>query len=225
MAKPFYKLSEEGRRLAVQSLKLSGLTKTDLGKAVGCSRQPVINFFKGVAIEQGLFLRLCDRLALDWQVVAGLARTSDSVVVMPKLGELKQSDELDLEDIDGLVKSLRQTAAESLYERCGTMRVLDMSQPVDLSDLYTSVNILEQLSSHQRRPLQDLLAQAEAGNFDRLGFGQVLQPHVPVIEAVAQHQKLSYSASRVPVNDILEHLAIQCIDGQLSQIACLCLLT
>ncbi|MGB3789799.1 MAG: NACHT domain-containing protein, partial [Phormidesmis sp.] len=213
MAKPSLQASEEGRRLAAQSLKLSGLTKTSLSSAVGCSRQPVTNFFQGVAIEQGLFLRLCDRLALDWQVVAGLAQTPESVTVTPKLDELNELDAV--EDIDGLVRSLRQTATESLYERCGTMRVLDMSQPVGLSDLYTNVNILEQVSSHQRKPLQALLAEAEAGNFDRLGFGQVLQPRVPVMKAVAQHKKLIVLGKPgAGKTTFLKHLAIQCIDGQ-----------
>lgn len=210
MAKPSLQASKEGQRLAAQSLKLSGLTKTSLSDAVGCSRQPVTNFFQGVAIEQWLFLRLCDHLDLDWQVIAGLAQTSESVTVMPKVGELSAA-----EDIDELVRSLRQTATESLYERCGTMRVLDMSQPVGLSDLYTNVNILEQISSHQRRPVRELLAEAEAGNFDRLGFGQVSQPRVPVMEAVDQHKKLIVLGKPgAGKTTFLKHLAIQCIDGQ-----------
>ncbi|MGB3787363.1 MAG: NACHT domain-containing protein, partial [Phormidesmis sp.] len=142
-------------------------------------------------------------------------QTPESVTVTPKLDELKRLDGLGAEDIDGLVRSLRQTATESLYERCGTMRVLDMSQPVGLSDLYTNVNILEQVSSHQRRPLQALLAEAEAGNFDRLGFGQVLQPRVPVMKAVAQHKKLIVLGKPgAGKTTFLKHLAIQCIDGQ-----------
>ncbi|WP_038015527.1 NACHT domain-containing NTPase [Synechococcus sp. PCC 7335] len=219
MAKPSLQASKEGQRLAAQSLTLAGLTKTSLSNAVGCSRQPVTNFFQGVAIEQGLFLRLCDRLDLDWQVIAGLTQCPDATVT-PKLSqETKKVERLDeLEettDIDWLVRSLRQTAAESLYERCGTMRVLDMSQPVGLGELYTNVNILEQISSHQRRPLQDLLVQAQAGDFDRLGFGQVLQPRVPVMEAVAQHKKLIVLGKPgAGKTTFLKHLAIQCIDGQ-----------
>ena len=59
---------------------------------------------------------------------------------MPKL-EMLAHDNIDL-----LVRSLRQTAKDSLYERCGTLRVLDMTHPLQVGDIYTDVNILEQVS-------------------------------------------------------------------------------
>ncbi|MEO1389636.1 MAG: NACHT domain-containing NTPase [Cyanobacteria bacterium J06634_6] len=213
MAKPSLQASDEGIQLAEQALTLSGLNKKSLSETVGCSRQPVTNFFKGVAIEQGLFVRLCDRLSLDWQQVAGLGSPSETAHVMPKLGPEKLS--VGSADVDELVRSLRQTAKDSLYERCGTMRVLDMTQPVDLGNIYTSVNILQQVSSHQRRKLKELLADANAGNFDRLGFSPVSQPRKPVMEAVAEHQKLIVLGKPgAGKTTFLKHLAIQCIEGK-----------
>ncbi|MEL7333398.1 MAG: NACHT domain-containing protein [Cyanobacteria bacterium J06560_2] len=222
MAKPSVSASEAGRQLAEQSLKLAGMTKKGLSEAAGCSRQPVTNFFKGVAIEQGLFVELCDRLQLDWQTVAGLSPSPMAVAVTPRLGHAmvanaSEADGLAVDGlaIDGLVRSLRKTAKDSIYERCGTVRVLDMSRPVGLNDIYTNVNILEQVSSHQRRQLRDLVAEAESGNFDRLGFGQVSHPRVPVMTAVERHKKLIVLGKPgAGKTTFLKHLAIQCIDGQ-----------
>ena len=166
MAKPSVQASQAGRQLAEQSLKLAGLTKKSLSEAIDCSRQPVTNFFKGVAIEQGLFVRLCDRLNLDWQVVAGLTPLIEAAALVPTphIASIPAVETIDLkidhegkdsrgedksdedQGIDELVRSLRTAAKDSLYERCGTIRVLDMSHPVGLSALYTHVNILEQVS-------------------------------------------------------------------------------
>lgn len=212
MAKPSLKASEAGRELAAQSLQLLGLNKTGLASAVGCSRQPVINFFKGIAIEQGLFLKICERLNLDWRVTAGLTEP-EPVEVMPKLGAWLEPD-VDAISIEALVRSLRQTAKDSLYERCGTMRVLDMTRPVDLSNIYTSVHVLKQVSSHQRRKLSEILEEANASNFDRLGFGQILHPRKPVMEAVAEHKKLIILGKPgAGKTTFLKHLAIECIKG------------
>ena len=224
MAKPSLRASETGRALAAQSLQLLGLSKTALASAAGCSRQPVINFFKGVAIEQGLFLKLCERLDIDWKVVAGLIK-SENVKVMPKLAEIGDrtaaavaapTDKtlIDSLHIDALVRSLRQIAKDSLYERCGTMRVLDMTRPVDLGDIYTSVHVLKQVSSHQRRRLAEILEDANAHNFDRLGFSQIAQPRKPVMEAVAEHKKLIVLGKPgAGKTTFLKHLAIECVKG------------
>ena len=214
MAKPSLQASKAGQQLAEQSLTLLGLTKKSLSNEVGCSRQPVTNFFKGVAIEQGLFVKLCDRLSLDWQVVAGL--TSITEPAAAKFSELKDlQDESKEKDIDTLVRSLRQTAKDNLYERCGTLRVIDMSEPIGLNQVYTDVNILEQVSSHQRLRVQDLQSKTHQEDFERIGFGVVAQPRVPVMSAVAEHKKLIVLGKPgAGKTTFLKHLAIECIDGR-----------
>lgn len=228
MAKPSLRLSDEGQVLAKQALKLLGLTKKELGESVGCSRQPVTNFFKGVAVAQSLFMLLCDRLEIEWQTVAGLTHAGAAIKADAGVGSLSAMaapfhpkiapgsvPPTAESPIDQLVQQLRQTAKDSLKERCGTMRVLDMSHPVGLSDIYTSVNILKEVSSYQRRRLKDLVADANAGNFDRLGFGQVSQPRVPVMKAVADHKKLIVLGKPgAGKTTFLKHLAMQCIEGR-----------
>lgn len=215
MAKPSLSASSQGQQMAAQSLKLAKLTKKGLAERVGCSRQPVTNFFKGVAIEQPLFVDLCDRLNLDWQVVAGLptpANTQTASTAQSTIDSLPLSDSN--ESVESLVQRLRQTAYDSLQERCGTMRVLDMSRPMTLNEIYTNVNILEKISRYQWHDMDELIASVTADDFDRVGFGQVAQAHVSAIAAVAQYQKLIVLGKPgAGKTTFLKHLAIQCIEG------------
>ena len=214
MAKPSLRASKSGQQLAEQSLKLSKMTKQRLSEVIGCSRQPVTNFFKGVAIEQSLFVALCDRLNLDWQIIAGLTDIAAPSTV-PAVASLAKPAPV---EIDVLVQQLRQTAADSIRERCGTMRVLDMTQPVDLGNIYTNVNILEKISRHQRRSLSEIADQlaesATAKDFDRLSFGEIVQKRKPAIAAVEDHKKLIVLGKPgAGKTTFLKYLAIQCIEG------------
>ncbi|MEH1801855.1 MAG: hypothetical protein V7L13_22355 [Nostoc sp.] len=50
------------------------------------------------------------------------------------------------DDIEALVQEIREQVKPNIKEKCGTMRVLDMDQPVELTGergIYTNVNILE----------------------------------------------------------------------------------
>ncbi len=70
MAKPSLRASPEGVITAKAALQRAGLTQQALRSQVGCSRQPITNFFKGVAIAQPLFISVCEQLGLDWQAIA-----------------------------------------------------------------------------------------------------------------------------------------------------------
>ncbi len=72
MAKPSLKASPQGAQVAKQALLRSGLTQQELRSQVGCSRQPLTNFFKGDAIAQTLFIRICEHLGLSWREIADL---------------------------------------------------------------------------------------------------------------------------------------------------------
>ena len=52
------------------------------------------------------------------------------------------------DDVDALVQEIREKVKLSVKEKCGTMRVLDMPQPIELTGergIYTNVNILEKI--------------------------------------------------------------------------------
>ena len=53
-------------------------------------------------------------------------------------------------NIDELIVSVRDNIYGSIYEKCGFMRVLDMSQPIGMEDIYTDVNILEKITGRRR---------------------------------------------------------------------------
>jgi predicted NACHT family NTPase len=97
-------------------------------------------------------------------------------------------------DIDTLVQQVRQQRHTKIQDQCGTMRMLDISQPIALSDIYTDVNILEQITSQQWREISDLLQpfNPESMNFDRLGLDRLFQERerVPGLNAISRYSKL-----------------------------------
>lgn len=154
-------------------------SRDDLWKACDCSRQPAIKFCSGKSVSKKLFVSFCEALKLDWEAIAGLK------TIAPVSDSAKPQT-----DIDALVQTIRQQVHADIHHRCGTMRVLDMEQPIGISDIYTSVNILEKLSGRRRLGLDDLLQDCDLENFDRFLLGQVRHERVPGLEAVARYDQL-----------------------------------
>jgi hypothetical protein len=53
--------------------------------------------------------------------------------------------------VGALAEQVRLLLIPLIQHRCGTMRVLDMPQPVGLDKIYTHVNILEKITGRGRR--------------------------------------------------------------------------
>jgi len=206
MAKPSLKASETGLQLAKQALMRAQWSQKVLSETIGCSRQPVTNFFNGKAIEQTIFIRVCDRLGLDWQAIAGFAEApGSSVNAAGAVGV----------GLDALVQSLRQHLHASIEERCGTMRILDMAHPVGINAIYTDVNILEQITGRRHRQLEDLLQELNPDDFDHLGLSQVTEERMPGLDAVQQyHRLILLGKPGAGKTTFLKYLAIQCNQGQ-----------
>lgn len=203
MAKPSLCASQQGIQAAKQALTKAGWTQKHLSILVGSSRQPITNFFKGVAIAQPIFVQICDRLNLDWQQIADFSQVVTT-------GESFPTDPLD--DINVVV--LRSKIHSSIQEQCGTMRVLDMSHPIGIEDIYTHVNILEQISGHQRKKIAQLLQEYNLEEFERLGLGKVTQERIPGLEAVQKYHKLIILGKPgAGKTTFLKYLAIQCDRG------------
>jgi predicted NACHT family NTPase len=210
MAKPSLKASANGVQVAKQALTRAGWTQKDLSTLIGCSRQPITNFFKGAAIAQSLFIQICDRLGLNWQEVADLLAPAALKPIAVKMSASGQDSEL-----SAIVQNLRQQGYASLRERCGTIRVLDMSHPIEVNQLYTHVNILEQITGRRHKRIDQLLQSCDSENFERFGLGQIVQESIPGLEAVEKYEKLIILGKPgAGKTTFLKYLAIQCNEGK-----------
>lgn len=96
------------------------------------------------------------------------------------------------DNLDKLVNQLRQQVNADLETRCGTMRILDMSQPIESGKIYTQVNILEKISSHRRREIAELFKNCNVEDFERFNLGAVTEERIQGKKAVNRHKKTIY---------------------------------
>lgn len=129
---------------------------------------------------------------------------------------LKQLNNVpDPPDIESLVADVRAQVYADIKTRCGTMRVLDMEQPIGLGAIYTSVNILEKISGRRRLGLDELLQDCDPENFDRFLLGQVRHKRIPGLQAVEEHRQLMILGKPgAGKTTFMKRLAILCNEGE-----------
>lgn len=200
MVKRAIRASKEGLEKAKFALSSQGWTQEYLAGMASCTRQTINKFFKGQPVDKSIFLDICKQLGL---VLDEIAEFEIGVEEAPQFSE-----------IDEIVQAVRERIHPAIYQRCGTMRVLDMNQPIELDDIYTSVNILEKITGRRRLAIGELLLQASSENFDRLGLGKIYERRVLALEAVSKFPKLMIIGKPgAGKTTFLKHLAMQCIDG------------
>ncbi|MBW4423858.1 MAG: NACHT domain-containing protein [Nostoc desertorum CM1-VF14] len=122
------------------------------------------------------------------------------------------------DDIDALVQEIREKIKPSIKEKCGTMRVLDMPQPIELTGergIYTNVNILEKITGRRRLDISELLQDSDPNDFERFGLNKVKEKRIPGLEAVQRHNKLMVLGKPgAGKSTFLKYLAMQCIEGR-----------
>ncbi|MEP0790374.1 NACHT domain-containing NTPase [Funiculus sociatus GB2-C1] len=148
-------------------------------------------------------MQICEKLGLEWEDIVA----QPSVALEPQTDKLEQN----ASPIDLIVQELRQKASAHIQQKCGTMRVLDMSQPINLNNIYTSVNVLEKISGRRRLEIANLIKICVPEDFDRPGFGKVCEKGVSGIKAVEKYSKLLVLGKPgAGKTTFLKHLAIQC---------------
>jgi predicted NACHT family NTPase len=172
----------------------------DLAEAAAISRAAVISFCKGKPVDRKNFVICCEELELDWELISG-----QKTVAAP-VAELAT-------DINSLVQQLRKSSADSLRKRCGTMRILDMTQPIDSGAIYSDMNILEQVAGKTRWKIQDLMSDVSADRFDRFFLNPVKPHRVKGMEAVQANRHLVILGhGGAGKTTFLKRLAIECLN-------------
>jgi predicted NACHT family NTPase len=164
--------SQAGLQLVRKAFLIRGWTQDYLAVRMGCSRHTVSKFLGGKPIDKQNFRLACQELGLSWQTIADLD-TNDN---------LPESSVA----LDELVQDIREKVREDIQMRCGTIRVLDMNQPIESSAIYTDVNILEKISGRSRWEFTEVLAH----DFDRLRLGEIKESRVKGLEAINNYSKL-----------------------------------
>ncbi len=119
-------------------------------------------------------------------------------------------------DIDNLVKQARQKSRASIQERCGTMRVLDMSQPVSLDEIYTNIEVLEKITSRRRLEITDLVANYNRQESDRLSLAEIYEGRISGLDALKRYPKLILLGKPgAGKTTLLKYTALQCSRGKL----------
>ncbi|MEM7557363.1 MAG: NACHT domain-containing protein, partial [Cyanobacteria bacterium P01_A01_bin.84] len=169
-----------------------------------CSSQPVSKFFNGKSVERSIFIRICQELNLDVEQVTFTVNDE-------KIGsDLNASENL---DIDILVQQVRQKIQPFILTQCGTMRVLDMSYPIGVDNIYTKVNILEKVTGQKRKNLSQLVEECDRHNHDRWQFSNINEPRVDGLKVVREHQQLIILGKPgAGKTTFLKHLAVKCLD-------------
>jgi predicted NACHT family NTPase len=127
--------------------------------------------------------------------------------------ETKKPDQLI--SVDELVQTVRDNIYDSIYEKCGFMKVFDMSQRIGLDDIYIAVNISEEITGRRRLEMAELSKPANLENFEQFGLRGVQEKRVPGLEAVNKHPKLMILGKPgTGKTTFLKHLAVQCIEGK-----------
>ncbi|MBD2552723.1 NACHT domain-containing NTPase [Limnothrix sp. FACHB-708] len=202
-----------------ESLKKSNYTKSSIGdfiqyrksssekgdreiKQVGVKRQTISKMFNGHKVDRRIFLEVCKLLGLNWQEITELATSEPPA---PSVA----SDAID-------VAWVRSQVEADLRRRCGTMRVLDMEQPIALGTIYTQVNVLEKLTANQRLSSSELLGNLdEIEEFDRFCLGKVRQEKISGLDAVTRHKALMVLGwPGAGKTTFLKYLTIACLDGK-----------
>jgi predicted NACHT family NTPase len=193
MAKPALKVSQQGLLQAHEAFTKRGFTQESLAAQLGCNRSVISKFFNGENVWEKYFTNICEALDINYQEVS--------------YGYIPPAVQNSVERVRNKVRQLTQ-------ELCGTMRILDMTQPIDLSQIYTDVNILEKLTALRRKTIDELLKECGYEDFNRFGLGKVVEERFFGTKAVEKYKKLIVLGKPgAGKTTFLRYLAIQCNQG------------
>jgi predicted NACHT family NTPase len=192
-----------GLEMAKKALKSKGCTQGVLADFSECTRQTIWQFLAGNNINKTIFQNICVALNLNWRDIAELD------------GNEAMRQDLSLDEI---VENVRINIYDNIQTKCGSMRVLDMSQPIDLNAIYTDVKILDNITARGRSGIQELIQDCSLENFERLSLGKVQEERMTALNAVDKYAKLIILGKPGSgKTTFLKYVALQCIEGKFRQ--------
>ena len=182
-----------------QAMKSRFASQRNLANAIPCARDTVSNFLKGIPVSKDNFDAISEKLCLNPDAIAYIEEPNQSLV------------------IDALVQKVRKHCHNKIQMLYGKMQLLDISQPVDINNLYVDVNILEEITGYQWQELSEIVQgfNPTDDNFNRLGLSKVRQQRIPGLDAVTEHSKLMVLGKPgAGKTTFLKHIAIECNQGK-----------
>lgn len=202
MARRSLRASAQGIQRFKAEMKRKKWTQTYVSGAAQCSRQTVWSLLAGKAVDADIFLGICELLGLEAEAVAE-----------PEDVEASPGKET---DIDELVRQVRETLQPFLKNKFGEMKVLDMSHPIGLGDIYTDVSILQKPTGSRRMSQAELLEQHNLEKFEGADSSNRKKERVPGLQAVEQFPRLVVLGKPgAGKTTFLKRITTQCITGQI----------
>lgn len=215
ISKRSLKASKEGVQLASRAI-LRFPTKIDFAAEIEVSRSTVQNFFAGKPIGRENFHKICQELDLSWQEVAELPEQPTLKLVnhqsSPSETETTQIIEQEsivveeplslVDSCDSLVKELRMQIESRILSMCETMRVLDMSRPMSIKNIYVDTTVYEKIKGRRRLEFNSLHTE------DKL-------KETSGLEVARRYSKLIVLGKPgCGKTMFLKHLILQCLQGK-----------
>ena len=117
-------------------------------------------------------------------------------------------------DIEELVQEIRDRSQQIIQERCATMRVLDMSHPMNLESIYTGTDVLEKITNRRRLGIADLLATYHGR--DRIDVSVINEDRLSSMEALSRYHKLMLLGKPgAGKTTLLKYTALKCSQGDI----------
>jgi predicted NACHT family NTPase len=177
-------------------MSLNGWNQEDLALGSNMSPTTVGKFLSGTGIDKTKFQEICFALEINADEIDRAASPTSN-----GSGSL-----------DELVQSLRKQVSTQIQNRCGTMRVLDMTKPIGLDTIYTDVNILERITA--KRGHHEVLQKLTPEDFDNFGLSTVKEKRSRGLEVAQKYGKLMLLGKPgAGKSTFLKRLAILCSAG------------
>src|SRR5919199_1241819 len=217
--------STEGIEKANKALNRNNWSKKALAEELELARSTVSNFFRCKPVDRLNFEEICKKLALDWQEIVDRPTSEPEPAVVEGVtwknpdfvGDEEAIANPTSKDVDSLVQEVRRCYHDKIQYQCGTLRMLNVPQPIEVNHLYVDVNILEKPINCIPLEISELpqILNPDTEEFDRFGLGKIRQARVSAQTAVNTYPKLMMLGKPGSgKTTFLKHLGIECNKGE-----------